>query len=176
MKSRLFLLKLNTITHSIFIISSIFSVIFSAINIHNIYIDIAAFMVFFSFLVFRRCILVDTYNEIKQDLNQFDLPSTARDSLTRSTIKKFLNKIIKEKKTSITPMQKEKIEELRLDILKNIEPFVDETNPDAVEDMMNRKIQYIVGNIIIGTTLGKKYNINWLNIMLIIWMVFIFPF
>lgn len=175
MKSQIFLLKLNTLTHSFFTLSSLFFVFMTAMGIHNIFIDVGAFLTFFSFFIFRRCVLIDIYANIKQDLNQFDLPLMARDSTTRDAIKTFVNKFYKNK-SNINPEKIKEIEEIRLDILKNIEPFLLQKDYHIVEDMYNRKIQYIAGNIIVGMMLITKYNVNWLSIVMIVWLLITFPF
>jgi hypothetical protein len=94
--------------------------------------------------------MIDIYNGIKQDENEFDLPMLARDSATREFIKKITRKFVKPKQN---PVDEEKIHKMRLDILKNVDPFIEEDDEWTVKDMYNRKIQYICGNIIIGMVL-----------------------
>lgn len=175
MKSQIFLLKINTLTHSFFTLSSLFFVFMNALGSHNLFIDMGAFLTFFSFFIFRRCILIDVYKNIKQDLNQFDLPYLARDNSTRDAIKNFVNKFYKSK-SKIHPEKTKEIEETRLDILENIEPFMKQDDYHVIEDMYNRKIQYIAGNIMIGMMLITKYNMNWLSIIMIMWLLITFPF
>lgn len=174
MKSQLFLLKVGSIIHSYFILGSLFFVILTSIGSHNIYTDIAAFITFCSFFIFERCVLVDVYDHIKQDLSEKELPGLAKDK-TRRYIKSITNKIFR-KKSNLTEEKSDEIERIRLDILKNVHPFIGETDEDVISDMFNRKIQYTCSNIILGTILANKYNIPWMNMILMIWMVITFPF
>lgn len=170
MKSQMFLLKLNTVSHAYFTLSSILFVLFVTFGKHYTVIDVGAALTFASFILFRRCVMIDAYNHIKQDLDEFDLPFLARDSITREAIKNLVGK-----RSKLEDETEQKIHKMRLDILKNVDPFLGEYNIHILEDMYNRKIQYIVGNIIIGTTLLNKYNLNWVNILVIVWVLTTFP-
>lgn len=174
MKSQFFLLKIGSLLHSYFILGSLFFVLLSSIGRHNIYTDLAAFLTFASFIVFERCVLVDIYNHFKQDLIESELPGLAKDK-TRRIIKSMANRIFR-KKQKLTEEKSDEIEQIRLDILNNLDPFVGEKDKDIIEDMYNRKIQYTCSNLILGTLLINKYDIKWMNIFLILWLVFTFPF
>lgn len=99
----------------------------------------------------------------------------ARDSFTRDSIKNLTRKLFR-KTTKLDPEKEKEIEKTRLDILKNVEPFVTEEDEHAIEDMYNRKIQYISGNILLGTFLLNKYKMDWFAIILMLWLITTFPF
>ena len=174
MKSQIFLLKLGSIAHSYFILGSLLFVILSSINRHNKYTDIAAVITFCSFFIFERCVLVDVYDHIKQDLTEAELPGLAKDK-TRRYIKSITNKLFR-KKSNLSEEKTDEIERIRLDILKNVKPFVGENDEHIITDMFNRKVQYTFSNLILGTMLINKYDMKWMNIVLMIWMVMTFPF
>ena len=172
MKSQLFLLKSSVRLHSYFTVSSILFVIFTSFGIKFSLIEYGAVATFLSFFILGRCIMVDFYEIINPDIK--DLPHSAQDNYTRDNIKKIVNKFFKNKK-ELSPEQKEEIEKTRLDIVNNIEPFINEENPDILFDMHNRKFQYILGNVIIGMCIGQRYNIP-MELPLMLWIIYTFPF
>ena len=173
MESQIFLLKASSVTHSFFTLSSIISIVFSSIGRHSSIVDMAALLTFLSFFIFRRCVLIDIHKFIQNDL--IEVPYLARDSFTRDSIKHLVNKIFKNE-IKIHPEKTKFIEETRLDILKDIEPFALENESEVIRDMYNRKIQYIAGNIILGSILMSKYNINWFPSIFMFWVIATFPF
>lgn len=173
MESQIFLLKASSVTHSFFTFSSIFSIILISIGKHSSVVDIGAFLTFASFFLFRRCILIDIHRFLQGDLKE--LPYSARDSFARDSIKNLVNRIFKNE-IIIHPEKEKLIEETRLDILKNIEPFAIENEPLVIQDMYNRKIQYISGNIILGSLLMTKYNMRWFPFVFMFWVMNTFPF
>jgi hypothetical protein len=116
--------------------------------------------------------MIDSYDHIKQDLDEFSLPYLARDSITREAIKK----IVGPKKSKLSEEKEQQIHKTRLDILKNIDPFIGESDQDVVEDMYNRKIQYIAGNIVLGMLLINKYDMDYLGGFILVWLITNFPF
>jgi hypothetical protein len=172
MKSKIFLLKLSTVSHAYFTVGSIFFILTTAVGVHNTFLDLSAALTFLSFILFQRCLMIDIYNGIKQDTNEVDLPVLARDSSTREFIKKLTRKFVKPKRS---PEDEDKIHSMRLDILRNVEPFVEEDDEWTIKDMYNRKIQYICGNIIVGIVLINKYNMNRYLILILGWLLYTFP-
>lgn len=166
------MLKSSVRLHSYFTISSILFVIFTSLDIKFKIIEYGAIATFLSFFVLGRCLMVDFYEMLQPDLGE--LPHTAQDNYTRDQIKRLVNKLFKSKK-DLTPEQKEEIEKTRLDIVNNVEPFVKEMNVDIIEDMHNRKFQYILGNVIIGMCIGQRYNIP-MALPLMLWVIYTFPF
>jgi hypothetical protein len=118
-------------------------------------------------------VLIDVHKFIQNDL--IEVPYLARDSFTRDSIKHLVNKIFKNE-IKIHPEKKKFIEETRLDILKDIEPFALENESEVIRDMYNRKIQYIAGNIILGSILMSKYKMTWFPFVLMFWVMNTFPF
>lgn len=177
MKSQLFLLKANTFIHAYFTLSSIFAVIFLSLGIHNSFIDIGAILTFFSFLFFKRCILIDWHKYVEKGFDD-ELPYSAKDSFTRDMLKNIADTIFGEEiNTSLIkdPTIKKKIQDSRMDVLVNIEPFIEEIEPHVIQDMFNRKIQYIAGNLILGVCLMSKYNFKTFPIFMILWVMNTFP-
>ena len=172
MKSKLFLLKSSAISHTYFTIGSITFIVANSIGISSSILDLAAILTFCSFFFFRRCVMIDIYNGIKEDVEEMNLPFLARDSSTRELLKKFTRKFVKPKQN---PVDEDKIHSMRLDVLKNVDPFVQEDDHPTIKDMYNRKIQYIVGNIILGMVIISKYNLNKLTMVLVAWLLYTFP-
>lgn len=175
MKSQIFLLKANTFLHAYFTISSIFSIVFASLGTHVTIVDFGAFLTFFSFLFFKRCILIDIHQHIRKDLE--NLPYSAQDSFTRDVMKSIVDSIFNKKvaDVQVDMAKKRYIQDSRLDILNNVEPFVIENEPIVMSDMLNRKIQYIAGNIVMGSYLMVKYNVTWFPVFMIAWLISTFP-
>jgi hypothetical protein len=173
MESQLFLLKASSFAHSFFTLSSIFSVVLISFGRHSGIVDAGAFLTFFSFFLFKRCVLIDIHRHIQKDL--IEVPYLAQDSFTRDSIKHIVNKIFRNK-VKLHPEKSKFIEQTRLDILKNVEPFIQENEPMVIQDMYNRKIQYIAGNIILGSILMSKYQMKWFPSVLMFWVITTFPF
>jgi hypothetical protein len=172
MKSKIFLLKVSALSHSYFTMGSIIFIAGNALGFDNPLLDIAAILTFLSFILFKRCVMIDIYNTVKQDHNEMDLPMLARDSSTREFIKSITRNFVKPKDN---PVNEDRIHSMRLDILKNVEPFIEEDDRATVRDMYNRKIQYICGNIILGMSLISKYGLYHYSIFIVMWLLYTFP-
>jgi hypothetical protein len=144
-----------------------------SLGAHSSVIDIGALMTFFSFLFFKRCILIDLHEYIRKDLK--DLPYTAKDGFSRDIMKRIVDRITDNKKEELDEEKNDRIQYSRLDILGNVEPFIVEDEPDVVHDMYNRRMQYIAGNLIMGSFLMSKYNIKLFPLFMMIWVMNTFP-
>ncbi len=150
LETQLILLKYSVFIHNLFMFSSIFFIMGTP-YINNKSLDFFVLMILLSFFLFKRCILVDIYNYILDDLNIEELPIFARDNCLRHL---FLNK-------------KEDLTLLRLDILEKT--FNNYTQP-----MVNQKIMYITTNCIITMILLSKYNLLKYSPMVFIFIFNIF--
>ena len=164
-KSTIFILSLIVFIHSIFSISCISFIILHSLNKEYIFINILVFMVIISFLLYKRCVLIDLYMYINNLDYSDSLPAIAKDNYLRNKINSLIGN--KEPEIDYTPF--------RLDILENDESMYKEKNKELHKNMYNHKIHYLLANIILIIIFLHKYNLTRLLPVLIIWITRIFP-
>ncbi len=153
-------LTLLVIIHSIFCVSGSLFLLSFAFNKDIKILDILVLFTIISFIVFRRCIMVDIYNFFKKGVK--NIPDYAKDNYPRKMLKKMLGKKIPDK--DLTP--------LRLDIISNICPLVGEKE-ENIKKFFNRKIEYLLFNIILTTVFLIKYNLQKFIPLLAVWVIFV---
>jgi hypothetical protein len=139
------LLTICVLIHSIVGLSSFAFIVMYSLNVHNTIVDIMIACIVVSFLYHKRCVMIDIYEDINKLDGNTDLPPVARDN--------FLRSLITTDDTDLT--------HLRLDVIDNLA---------ITKDFFNRKMHYIVTNIILSTLLLEKYNMKIGIPGLIIWM------
>ena len=170
MKSKIFILSLIVIIHSIFSICCILFIIMYSFKIKtNIILDFMVLMVILSFLSYKKCILIDVYSHIKNLGPQEILPDIAKDNYIRKKINNVLNLKNNNDHNNID------YTEFRLDILDNIESMFNQKNKKIFNSMINHKIHYLVSNIILIIIFLHKYNTINLLPALITWILEIYP-
>jgi hypothetical protein len=170
MKSKIFLLSSIVFIHSIFSISCILFIIMYSFKIKtNILLEYTVFLVILSFLVYKKCILIDIYDYIKNLGPELVLPDIAKDNYIRKKINNLLNlkNNIKENNIDYT--------EFRLDILNNIDSLFKQNNKIIFNSMINHKIHYLIANIIIIVIYLHKYNVLHVLPVFITWILKIYP-
>lgn len=170
-ETKIFFLFLVVIVHSIFILACLFFMIsHSFFNYHNNYIDILALMTCLSFIVYKKCILVDIYYFIK-NMGCFKeeclkveccLPEHTKDNYLRNKIKNICGLIPDDIDYT----------HYRLDKLDNISPIL--KNKELSQIMFNHKMHYLLSNVIVTVMLINKYNYNKFLPVFILWILNIF--
>lgn len=180
----IFLLIIVALVHSLFTLAVLTFIIITPFNIDIPIVSFMAFLMTASFILFRRCVATDWYDYIKNNVEVIEenLPSIAKDNFLRKYIQEiFINlyniiyptpdKIKKKKKT-----KKKKLKELRLDILKNFEPLINQNNisPNELKSRHNHRLHYILLNIIVIMMLIYKFRLIKLTPFLLIWIFIVF--
>jgi len=146
--------------HSIFSISSFIFIITYALGFHFPTIDLIVGCTVGSFLVFNQCVAIDIYEYYRK--GREELPTVATDDFARNILKTVLrHKDVKKNK---------KLPSLRLDILKNVKPFVEVKEEEVALKFLSRKMHYTVVNIIITVLLLVKYKKHFAIPLLIPWL------
>lgn len=149
--------------HDIIRIIIILFIIFYSFGIQNRIINITTIIVCISFIIFRKCVIIDIYNYIKGDIDEKTLPKYARDNYLQNSINNFFSKK-KVEKTS-----------RRLDIVQNLEPFVKTKCIKKTFQFFNSKIHYIGINIINIIILLTIYDMHKFIPVFMVWFFTIFP-
>jgi hypothetical protein len=161
-----FLLTLVAVIHSIFTVAIISFVVLTPFGYSFYLLNILIFLHVFAFIFFRRCVMTDIYDFFieKSGLVENELPYMAKDNFVRDYIKSLIRgkKISKSKKKSF--------KHLRLDVIKNVKPFLNCKDEKYFKLIYNNKIQYIVINIIIVMMMIYKYNLQKLIPLLLAWV------
>lgn len=153
-RTKIFLLTLLVIIHSFFTISCVLFILLNSFSktTNYSYLDFIVSIVVMSFLIYKRCILIDIYLHIKNldNLPHYIniIPDIAKDNYIR-------NKLIRN-----NHKHKKDYTKHRLDILDNVDPLHRTKCCDTLRIMFNHKIHYIISNIIIINILIFKYDIN----------------
>lgn len=153
------LLSISVFIHSIIGISSFIFILFYSLNIHNSFIDLLAIIIVISFILYKKCIAIDIYEDIYSLDNNHNIPDYAKDNFVRQTIVKLFD--LNSDNTDYT--------NLRLDRINNLNPMLNITDNEYITIMFNRKIHYICINIILTVLLITKYNLHFLLPVFIIW-------
>lgn len=161
-----FLLTSVAIIHSIFTIAIILFIILTPFGYSFLLLNCLIFIHVFAFIFFRRCVMTDIYDFFieKSGLVEHELPFMAKDNFIRDYIKSFIRGKKKSKK------KKKSFKHLRLDIIKNVSPFLNCHDEKYFKLIYNNKMQYIVINIIIVVMLLYKYNLQKLIPLLLAWV------
>lgn len=165
-KTKIFLLILSVFIHSIFIAASVFFMVFSCFTSkRSIVLDSLVAAVIISFILFKKCIMIDIYEYIKNlDGLEYELPAIAKDNYLRNSIKKFLGLTLNnEDEVDYTP--------LRLDDITNTNPMKNLNDEDVINHLYNRKMHYIIGNIILIMIMISKYNLTKGIPVFVVWLV-----
>jgi hypothetical protein len=166
LNSPIYLLTLLSTSHILFIVSHFIFIL----GYDNFISNYMTYGIVLSFLIFKKCILIDIYNYILDmfDLKYDSIPIYAKDSILRNTLKLLKSMISGKKLTHSKDYTK-----YRLDILNNVKPFTNSTeNPT---ELYNHKVQYLTANIVLTVMILYKLNINQFVIFLIIWLTLQFP-
>ena len=147
--------------HSVLGVSSILFIILYAFERDVPFITYMAIAIAVSFIIFRRCILIDIYEFFRD--GAIDLPGYAKDNYIREKFQKLFR--IKDCRD---------LTEYRLDILSNTSPMIGCKDSKDIQELHNYKIHYIVINIIIVVILLIKYNLKSLLPLLLIWFFSVF--
>jgi len=161
-----FYLLLTVMVHIFIMISCVFFIVSHSIfNYHNNYLDILVILTILSFLIFKKCILIDVYNYLA-DLGGKDdnIPLWAKDNFLRNFIKKILGVSVDE--TDYT--------QYRLDKLNNINPMVNVEDKEFMNTLFNHKIHYIASNIILIFVVINKYNLPQISPLIFYWVFNVF--
>lgn len=160
-ETKIFLLSLLVFSHSVFILCSI---IFMGFHWKTgLLLDLIVLAPILSFVIFKKCILIDIYDYIKNlDNIEHSLPDRAKDNYLRNIVKKFF-KVNTGEEVDYTP--------LRLDVLENIDPLLGLSDCQMLQTFHNRKIHYIIGNVIITLLMFQKYQITKLLPIFVAWLV-----
>lgn len=153
------LLSIFVFIHSIIGISSFIFILFYSLKIHSSFIDILAICIVVSFIIYKKCIAIDIYEDIYSLDNNNDIPYFAKDNFLRNYIVNIFN--LNSDNTDFTS--------LRLDKINNLSPLLNINNNNYITTLFNRKIHYICINIILSVLLITKYNLQYLLPCLIIW-------
>lgn len=145
-------LTLLVLLHSIFGISSILFLIGYSFGISYLPLDIIVSLTAISFIIFRRCIIVDLYNYIRDGEK---VPYYATDGFPRNIVRKLSGKPVKKDLTKC-----------RLDILSNTKI--------STPQQYSQKIHYIVINMMVVMTLMAKYRQHRFLPILLLWFFTVF--
>lgn len=150
------------ITHAIFCVAGSLFIVSYSFGYNFPILDFLVLANVVSFIVFRRCIMIDIYNYFAN--GKKNLPDRAKDNYPRILFNKLLGKT--KNKRDLTP--------LRLDIIQNIKPFVNTSNVKKINTFLNRKIEYTSINILLTVLLITKYRLNFLLPVLFVWILYNF--
>lgn len=171
--TKIFLLTCTVMFHTLFMMACIIFVFtYSFLPLYNNKsLDFMVLCIAISFIVFKKCILIDVYNYIKNLDNIKDelniLPDIAKDNYFRNKIKLFFTGEDTGKDTlDYTPY--------RLDILQNVEPMFKILDKQLHQNMYNHKVHYLIANIILIIILLHKYNLEKLIPLFIAWILSVF--
>ena len=164
---KIFLLQFSVIVHVIFQLACIIFIVTTSLKSHHSsLIDLLVSCVVISFLLFKRCILIDIYDYIKYKDNLIEnLPYTTNDNFLRHMLKKGINS---------TEDLDVDYTQFRLDIIDNLDPMHLLNDKKLYKNMFYHKMQYILINIILILMLIYKYNLYFLIPLLIGWLLSIF--
>lgn len=160
---KIYLLSALVLVHGLFSVSTISNILLYSLGRHSVTLDILSAIVVFSFVIFKRCIMIDIYEYFRD--GETNLPRMAKDNYVREELKSITKR--KQKEKDLTP--------LRLDIITNIIPLLKVDNKDDFMKLYSRKINYMVINVIIAVILCIKYKIKYLIPGLLVWLFSMFP-
>jgi hypothetical protein len=164
-KRIIILLSVLVIIHSIFGIASVTTMLTFFYDKDIPIADYLSGLSVISFIFFNKCLAIDIYDYCKGDINPEKLPEYCKDNYIRKKIHKLNGCDFSEDHTY-----------LRLDKIKNLTPLKECSNNNGdFELFFNRKIQYIVFNIILTIILAVKYKIKEYLPLLLLWVFFTFP-
>jgi hypothetical protein len=149
-------LALLVISHLIIFIATILFIVFFAYNKDNSIVNAIVIGVVFSFIVFRRCVYIDIYEYIRDDLV---VPDYAKDNYYRKMAQNWMGSSCND--TDLT--------DFRLDILDNVTPFVKCSNRKEITEMYNYKIQYTCLNILLTIIVLIKYDMKQFLPLFLVW-------
>lgn len=173
-ETKLFLLVCIVIIHTLFMICTIlFIITYSFKKYHNKFIDFMALCITLSFIIYKKCILIDIYEYIKNlDHNNetYIIPDIAKDNYFRNKIKSFIG-VEEDKNIDYTPY--------RLDILNNVKPMYDisnikDENIILHQNMYNHKVHYLICNVIVIICVLHKYKLQKILPLFVIWILNVF--
>lgn len=176
----IFILIIVALIHSLFTLAVFIFIIVTPFDIDIPIVSFMAFLMIASFIIFRRCIATDLYEYTKNNIEiiEGNLPSIAKDNFLRKYIQDLFIKcynIIHPNKKKKKKSKKSKLKQLRLDILKNFEPLIDENvSPTELKIRYNHRLHYILLNIIIIMMLIYKFRLIKLTPFLLIWIIIVF--
>lgn len=170
-KTKVFLLSLVVFIHAFIILGSILFLFLNSIEYDNKFLELLAISIVLSFIIFKRCIIIDIYEYIKNlDNLNYELPEYAKDNYLRNSLKVFFGICEKDydfnKEIDYTS--------LRLDILNNLDPMIKKYDKETYTNMYNRKIHYLIGNIILLFVILNKYKLEKIIPFFIIWIMNVF--
>ncbi|HEY9703208.1 MAG TPA: hypothetical protein V6C58_12215 [Allocoleopsis sp.] len=160
---KIYFLTFLVILHGIFSFAGTISVISYTFNLHFLIVDILVLTIVVSFLLFRRCVMIDIYYYFKNLFGITDLPEYAKDNYPRNLFKKLIGR---------KPSNKD-LTELRLDIISNLKPFV-QSSEEKMKILMGRKFQYITMNLLLTFILISKYKVKFLVPLVFVWIFIVF--
>lgn len=162
---KIIFMTMMSIVHLLVGLSTILFILLYSLGIDISIVTLSATMVALSFVIFRRCIQIDIYEYIKGFDN--NLPDCCKDGWIFKKIQEFLfNK---------DPNNSGHFSTQRLDILSNLNPFLNTDNFDVIDGIHNERIHYIVINSVLAILLLVKYNLKEYIPLFLIWFFTIFP-
>lgn len=167
--TKIFLLVCLVGIHMIFMISSIIFMITYSFNTNykNNFLDFMIICIVVSFIIFKKCILIDIYEYIKNlDDIEDDLPDIAKDNYFRNKLKTLFGGKINKDAIDYTVY--------RLDKLKNVEPMYQNLDKNLIQNMYNHKVHYLLANIILILMLLHKYKLEKMIPLFIVWILNVF--
>lgn len=156
-------LSLLVLIHAFIRVIAILFIILYSFGKHNNYVTIIVVGVVLSFVIFQRCIHVDLFEFIRN--NDDNLPEHTKDNYYIALFRKILNSDNK---------HSDDLTSLRLDILDNIDPYVECNTKKEMNELLNIKIHYIVFNMIFAVLLLVKFNLKQFLPLLLVWFFTIF--
>lgn len=176
----IFILIIVALVHSLFTLAVFIFIIITPFNIDIPIVSFMAFLMTASFIIFRRCIATDLYEYTKNNIEVIEgnLPSIAKDNFLRKYIQDLFIKchnIIHPNKKKKKKSKKSKLKQLRLDILKNFDPLIDDNvSSTELKIRYNHRLHYILLNIIVIMMLIYKFRLIKLTPFLLIWILIVF--
>lgn len=159
----IYLLAFLVILHTFVGLASVAAMLSFFLGFNLPYVDFLALLSVISFLICNKCLSIDLYEICKGTLEDHKIPDYARDNYFRKKMHNF------------NGTQSVDYTNLRLDKLNHIEPLINCDDPELQKLFFNRKVQYIIFNIILAVILAVKYNKKEYLPLLLIWVFVTFP-
>ena len=164
-KIKVLTLTAMSLMHTVVGFLVVFSILLFSLDIDVLSIDLIAFTVPLSFVLFNRCVHIDFYNHLLEDDIE-SLPDYTKDAYFFNQIQKTLfNKEI---------ISKARIEKFKGGNVSDIAPFMETEDPSMIQDIFNEKLHYVVINCILITTILIKYDLKYMIPVFITWFFYVF--